>query len=163
METIYFNNTKELKREKENLEKKLEIKIEINGKKVDFSGSALKEYEALIVLDALSFGFSAKQSLTLLNENFIFRILPIKNFTRRKNMTEIRARLIGTEGRTKRTIEEISNCNIVIKENSVGLIAPAENIDEATTALANLIRGSKQANVYRFLEKVNTKRKQYKQ
>jgi rRNA processing protein Krr1/Pno1 len=47
----------------------------------------------------------------------------------------------------------------MIKGNEVGLICPAEEIDYVITGMTNLIRGSKQANVYKFLERINTSRK----
>ena len=64
--------------------------------------------------------------------------------------------------KTKHTIEQISSCDVLINEdeNSVGLIGSAEQIEEATTAITNLIRGSKQANVYRFLERMNAEKRQ---
>jgi len=161
METLYFKKITELKREKMLLEKALGVNITLVGKKASILGEPLAEYESLIVLEAMQFGFSAKKSLSLLDDNFIFRKIPIKRFTRRKNLKEVRARIIGKEGKTKHTIEQISNCDIVINEyeNEIGLIGQADEIEEATTALTNLIRGTKQANVYRFLEKINAKKK----
>jgi rRNA processing protein Krr1/Pno1 len=47
----------------------------------------------------------------------------------------------------------------VLHDNTVGIIGPAETIEEATTAIGNLIRGSKQANIYRFLERMNAAKK----
>lgn len=161
METLYFVKVRELKKEKDKLEKKLEVKINIEGKKVTIDGEAFKEYEAKIILEAMQFGFSAKQALSLTDEELVFRKIPMKNFTRRKNMHEVRGRVIGREGKTKRTIEDISNCEVVINENTIGIIGPATGIEEATTAITNLIKGTKQANVYRFLERMNTGKKKY--
>ena len=159
METVYFRKINQVKREKEHLEKKLNVTLQIVGKKVVLEGSPLDEYEATIVLEAIQFGFSIAKALLLKDDQLIFRKLSIKQFTRRKNLEEVRARIIGTEGKTKHTIEEISRCLIVINENTVGIIGSAEGIEEATTALMNLIRGSKQANVYRFLERMNAAKK----
>ena len=159
METIHFKRIKELQKEKERLEQRLKVKINIQGKKVTLEGDSFNEYEALMILEAMQFGFSAKKALTLMDEQIIFRKIPIKNFTRRKNLTEVRGRIIGKEGKTKKTIENISGCDIAINENEIGIIGPAEEIEEATTAITNLIRGTKQANVYRFLERINTGKK----
>jgi ribosomal RNA assembly protein len=161
METLYFKKIKELQKERLQLEKKLAVAITIQGKKVTIEGESIDEFEALIVLEAMQFGFSAKKSLELLKEDIIFRKIPIKQFTRRKNLKEVRGRVIGKEGKTKNTIEQISGCDIFINEdeNQIGMIGPAEQIDEATTALTNLIKGSKQANVYRFLERMNAGKK----
>ncbi len=155
MEQITFENTAELKRTKEELEKALKVKITIKEKEVTIEGEAVDEYEASIVLGAIALGFSAKKALLLKNEEMIFRKLHIKDYTRRKNLSEIKARLIGTGGKTKKTIEELSNTEIVIKNNEVGIIGEAESIDFATTAIINIIRGSKQANVYHYLEEKN--------
>ena len=72
MEYLYFERVRELKTERENLERKLNVKIDIKGKKVIIEGSSIDEYDALIVLEAMQFGFSAKEALTLLDEDFVF-------------------------------------------------------------------------------------------
>jgi ribosomal RNA assembly protein len=156
MESIYFQNIRRLRENQKTIEAKLEVRIIIKGKHVTLEGEPVNEYEAFQVLDAMNFGFDLKDALLLASENFIFRKLPIKQFTRRKDLEEVRGRVIGTEGKTKRTVENVSGCAIVVHDNMVGLIGPAENIEEATTAVGNLIRGSKQSNVYRFLERMNT-------
>jgi len=163
MQIIYFQKTSELRRAKPELEKRLNININIEGRKATIIGKSFEEYEASIVLDAINFGFSAKKALTLKDENMVFRIINIKNFTRKKNLKDVRARVIGSRGRTKKTIENITNCEIFIKDNEVGLIGNVELIDEITTALSSLIRGTKQANTYRYLEKINKRKKLYKE
>ncbi len=165
METLFFEKTSEIRKNLKDLENELEVKLSLKGKKLEVEGNtSFAEYEALRILEAIQFGFSAKKALLLKEEDTIFRIIPIKHFTRRKDMNEVRGRVIGKYGKTKHTIEEISGCDLFIKEdtNQVGIIGDAESIDEATTALTNLIKGSKQANVYRFLEKINTIRKRNK-
>jgi len=159
MESIYFKNLRKLRENKELLEKKLGVKLIIRGRQITIEGSPVEEFEAYQVLDAFDFGFDLKDALTITNESFIFRKLPIKDFTRRKNLEEVRARIIGTEGKTKRTMENVSGCAIVVHDNMVGLIGLAEGIEEATTAITNLIRGTKQSNVYRFLERMNAAKK----
>ena len=142
------------------IEKKLGVKITIKGKQTKIEGNPVEEYEAVMILDALDFGFSLNDAIRLTDENVAFRKLPIKQFTRRKNLEEVRGRIIGTEGKTIRTVEEVSGCALALHQNTVGIIGPAENIEEATTALKNLIKGSKQTNVYRFLERMNTAKRE---
>lgn len=160
METLIFERTGELKRNLAQLEEKLGVKITIKGKKVSIRGPALDEYEASLVLEAINFGFPSEKSLLLKNEDVIFRRINIRSFTRRKNLEDIRSRIIGKYGTTKRTIEEVSDCYIVIKENNIGIIGSVEDIDNILTALTNLIRGSKQANIYKYLERMNTAKKE---
>ena len=158
-EEIYCERLTELKREKNFLEKNLKVKITIKRKKIIIKGEPLDEYEALMVLDAINLGFSARKSCSLKDEDMIFERLNIKDHTRRKNLEIVRGRLIGTHGKTKETIEKICNCEIKIKGNIVGIIAPAESIEYITTAITNLIRGTKQTNIYKYLERINTQRK----
>ena len=119
METIYFDRLGELKRTKDELEKRLKVSISIQGKRVTINGGAFEEFEALTILEAMNFGFSAKIALMLKD----------------------------------------ADCQVIVKGNEVGLICPAEEIDYVLTGMTNLIRGSKQANIYKFLERINAARK----
>jgi len=163
MLTIFCKRTREIIANKAELERALNVKIDATKKNVIIDGAAVDEYEASIILDAISFGFSAKRALLLLNPENIFRKIRIKSFTRR-TLESARSRLIGSEGKTRRTIEDVGDCEIVIGDSEVGVIGAAESIEKTTTAITNLIRGSKQANVYNFLEKMNAiKKKQNKE
>lgn len=153
MHTIIFNKTLELAKNREKLEKKLNVKIEIQGKKVTIEGSALDEYEASIILDAINFGFSAKKALLIKEQNMIFRIIKMKDFTKKKNLEQVRSRAIGKHGKTKKTIENITGSNIIIKDNEIGIISGPESINTLITGVTALIRGKKQSTTYSFLEK----------
>jgi len=161
METFIFERTSEIKRNKQELERKLKVSISITGRKVTIEGDAMDEYEASIILEAINLGFSSKKALQLKDPEMVFRKINIKKFSKPQRHSDVRSRLIGTEGKTKRTLENIGSCNMVVRGNEVGIICPAETIEETTTAITNLIRGSKQANVYAFLEKMNRERKKF--
>lgn len=163
MEIFILTKTLELKRAKDEIGKKLNIKINIMGRKVTIDGEPYNEYLASLVLDAIDFGFSAEKALLLKDPDVLFRRIPVKEFTRRKNIYDVRARIIGTHGQTLNTLKEISGCHTILNGNMVGVIGSAESIDNVTIALTNLIRGSKQSNVYRYLEKQNKNKKLYAQ
>ncbi len=74
-------------------------------------------------------------------------------------MEEVRSRVIGTEGKTRKTVESITGCYIIIKDNVVGILGPTEEVEAASTAIANIAKGSKQGNAYRYLERMNQARK----
>ena len=160
MEEIYFEKISELRKNLAELRKKLNIEIKLQGRKAIISGDSINEYEASLGLEAISFGFSAKKALLLKDPEMIFRKLQIKNFTKRKDLKEVRGRIIGTKGKTKKTIEEISGCHLILKNNELGIIASTESIEEATLAITNLIKGTKQSNVYRYLERTNKIKKE---
>jgi len=162
MESIYCYNLKEIKKEKDFLERKLHIKINLRGRLATIEGDALDEFEAEQVFEAINMGFSARKATLIVDKDFIFEKIHIKDFTRRKNLEVIRGRLIGTHGRTKNTIQQIAGCEIKIKDNTVGIVGPAESIEYAITGIINIIRGTKQSNVYKYLERVNTEKKKKK-
>jgi|SRR3989344_965306 len=159
MQTIFFEKNSEIKRTKEELEKKLNVKIEIDGRKVIVEGGPFEEYIASVVLDAMRFGFSAHKALILKDDRNIFRTVSIKDNTHKKKLKEVRARIIGKNGKTKKTIENITNCEVIINNNEVGIIGEAESIEEVITAVSNLVRGTKQSNTYKYLEKMNKRKK----
>ena len=158
MEYHYIERMKDVKKHQPELEKKLRVKIKIEGKKVFFKGAAIDEYDAGLVFDAIAFGFSLKKALALKDEEMIFRIIHIKTHTKR-NLGAVLARLIGTRGKTKKTISEISGCEVLIKDSEVGIICDAENVENVEQAIINIIKGSKQANMYRYLERMNRAKK----
>lgn len=161
MESFIINRTSEIRKNKAELEDKLKVKISIIGKKVTIEGEAVDEYEASIILEAIDFGFSAKKALMLKDPEILFRRINIKKFSKPQRRSDVRSRVIGTEGKTKRTIENIGNCEMVVNHNEIAIICPASTIEETTTAITNLIRGSKQGNVYAFMEKMNRERKKF--
>ena len=160
METIYLEKTTELKRAKAELEKKLNVKIKIQDKEAIVEGESLDEYEAMQVIEAISFGFSAGKALLLKEPEYAFRKLHIKEFAGKRKLTVIKSRLIGRQGKTKKTIENISDSYIIIQESEIGIISPSESIEFVITALINLMKGTKQSNVYKYLEKINKTRRE---
>lgn len=137
------------------LEKELNIKITTRGKEIYIQGEPENEYIAEKIIDALEIGFSFKDAILIKEENFLFECINIKDYTNRKDISRIRARLIGKNGRTKNTLEQLTKSAIEINElhNIVGIICPSEFMQNAQEAIISIIQGSKQSNVYASLEK----------
>ncbi|MFA4953608.1 MAG: hypothetical protein WC584_05270 [Candidatus Pacearchaeota archaeon] len=135
------------------LEEKLNVKITNRGKEVFVNGSSENEYIAEKVIDAINFGFPISDAFLILDEEFLFEIINIKEHTKRKDLNRIKARIIGTKGKTFQTLCHLTKCCFELKDNEVGIIGSAECIKNAEDAVKSLIHGSKQANVYSKLEK----------
>jgi KH domain-containing protein len=159
METVYLKKIGEVRKLKPELEKKLNVAITISKGRVTMKGSSLDEYDALKVFEAIGFGFGVRKALKLKEEDSVFKIVHIKEHTKR-NLTDIKSRLIGTHGKTRKTISVISGCEVVIGESDVGIIGYVEDVERAETAVISLIKGSKQANTYRYLERMNRAKKE---
>lgn len=153
MKTFFLDELGVLKKFKRKLQKELEVKISIVGNEVSIEGEADDEFFAEKIIVALNFGFPMDVALLIKREEFLFEILNIKDYTTKKDYKTIRARIIGSGGKTLRTLTTLTECFFEIKENTVGIIGSPESIETAQTAITSIIRGSKQANVYSYLEK----------
>ncbi|MAG79125.1 hypothetical protein CMI40_02000 [Candidatus Pacearchaeota archaeon] len=157
MKTIFSEKLPRILKNKKRLEEKLNIKITNRGKEVSINGKPEDEYSGEKVIDAINFGFSFKTAMLIREEDFIFEIIHIKDYTKRKDLKRIKARIIGTKGRTLKTLNELTKCHFEIKENHIGIIGYSEYIKNAQDAIISIIHGSKQSNVYNFLEKHQVK------
>lgn len=159
MRQIYCESIGKLLKNKRTIESSLQVKLEIKGQIVLIKGKEENEMITMDVLKAMNLGFSVNQALDLKQEDFVFIKIPIKSISHRSNLSQVRARVVGTKRRVLNTIEDLTGCYTVLHNNSVGIIGPVKSAENAEYALRNLIRGSKHANVYRYLEEQNAKEK----
>lgn len=138
---------------KTNLEKELNVTLEISGKEITITGKPENEYIAEKVIEAIDFGFPFSAALEIKKEDILFEILNIKEYTTQKDFERVRGRVIGKDGKALKTISSLSNCYIELSGNKLGIIGEAEYIINAEEACKLLIKGSKHANVYAYLEK----------
>ena len=157
MKKIIIENIRKIIKARKELEKALDIKIENHDKEINLEGSPEDEYIAEKIIEAMEIGFSAQKALLIKTEDFFYENLNIKHYTKRKDLKRIRARIIGANGKTLRLLTELTDCFFEIKENNIGIIGPPENVKNAHDAIILIIQGSKQANVYAFLEKHRVK------
>jgi KH domain-containing protein len=153
MKTLLSEKTSRILRNKKDIEKELEVKILVKKGEVLLEGSPENEFLAEKVIDAIGFGFPLSAAFLIKKEDHMFEILSIKDHTKRKDLVTIRARLIGKKGKTLKTLATLTDCFFELKNNTVGIIGRPESIKNAQDAVIYLIQGSKQANVYKFLEK----------
>jgi len=159
MQETYVENIRKVLQNKQRFEKELEIKITNKGKNVFVDGSPEKEYIAIEVLKAINLDFSIENALLLKQENNILQTLNIKDITKRHDLERVRARIIGTRGKTLKTLNNLTNCTVSLHDNQVGIIGDAEEIEDAVQAFTSLIHGSKQGNVYARTERIKKQKK----
>jgi KH domain-containing protein len=158
-ERIYCHNARKIMQNKKQIENSLKINLEIKNRIIIIEGAAENEMTALSVLEAIELGFSLSQALDLRLDDFAFEKVLIKTIAHRKNLSQVRARVIGTQRRALTQIESLTGCDIVLHDNTVGIIGHMEDVKRASYALKKLIAGSKHANVYTMLEEQNAKDK----
>ncbi|MDP2946592.1 MAG: hypothetical protein Q8N88_00620 [Nanoarchaeota archaeon] len=152
MRNTKVTNMSKIKKAVPLIENKIKVKISFLKDEVKISGSELNEYMVEEIIGAVDFGFEPEDAM-LLAKDFVLEFIDIKKHTYRKNLKDVRARLIGTDGKAKRTIENLTGAAIVVKGNNVGVIVDHNHLDSAIQAIELLIQGSKHGNVFSYLEK----------
>jgi len=141
------------------LEKLLNVKITNERKEVSISGNAEDEYVAEKVLQALDIGFPYSTATLIKTKDLVLETLNIKDYSKGKNLTRVRGRVIGTQGKALQIISNLSDCSLEIKDNQVGIIGNPEDIKRAVEAIILIIQGAKHGNVYSGLMKSRGKSK----
>lgn len=139
--------------------KKCNVKIEIEsdtGRITIFSTSKnFDEYGALKardIVNAISTGFSPERAFRILDEESLFQVLDLRNFTTSANSTNrIKGRIIGEKGKARRNLEELTNTFISIYGHTIALIGNYEETKLAIDALMLLINGRSHKTVYEML------------
>lgn len=152
-EQIYTENARKITQNKRLLEKTLKIRIETKASTLIFEGKAEDEFLALKVFEAIELGFSVNKALLLTDDEFTFEKILIKAITKRNDMSQVRARVIGTNRKALDTIESLSDCFLAMHDNTVGVIGHFQDVQDAMYALKRIIAGSKHSAMYAWLEK----------
>ena len=158
MQKIFFSEKKYsiIKKNKERLEKALNITLELNKKEIIIKSKkddSIIEFLAMEILEALVLGFDIDAALQLRDTDFILKKLDLKSYVKDSRLNIVRGRIIGTKGKTKHVIEKLSESELVISDHIVAMIGRIESVEIASHAIQALIRGSPQSKVYSYLEK----------
>ncbi len=109
------------------------------------------------VVLAIGRGFSPPRAMRLLRDGMFLRILDIKVETGRREkaaLRRIRARVIGTKGRARARLEELSGCSVSVYGATVALIGDEHQIERAGRAVELLLRGSEHSTVFHLLARL---------
>jgi ribosomal RNA assembly protein len=156
MRIIEIENMRKIKKAVPLIENKIKIKISFGNGKISILGNELNEFLVEKIIQAIDFGFYPEDALLLKNEDFVLEFIDIKEHTRRKNLKDVRARIIGTKGKAKKTLENLTGAVIFIKSNQIGVIVDSKHLDMTIQAIESLIRGSKHGNVFSYIERQNS-------
>jgi len=127
-----------------------EGEVRVSGSDSDPMG-VLKARDIVL---AIGRGFSPERAFRLLKDDTYLGIVDIKAATGRREksvLRRVRSRVIGTRGRARSRIEELSGCSISVYGSTVALIGEEDQLDRATRALELLLHGSEHSTVFHFL------------
>ncbi|EQD34533.1 RNA-processing protein [mine drainage metagenome] len=90
----------------------------------------------------------------LFDENFQLIIIALRDFARKgsRRIDEIKGRIIGREGKTRKILEDLTDTSISVYGDTVAVIGDYVSIKYSIEAINKLLEGRKQRTVYNFLE-----------
>ncbi|MDH5441494.1 MAG: KH domain-containing protein [Candidatus Bathyarchaeota archaeon] len=148
---------------RELIEKKLSVNLEIDSQSGDVTitvNEAVNDpsllFKAKDIVTAIGRGFSPENVLKLIeNEEYILEIIDLREIFGRSesDISRIKGRIIGREGKTRRTIEEMTGAVVSVYGHTVSMIGGIEQVDIAREAVRMLLKGSQHKTVYRFLQR----------
>ncbi|MFW6230664.1 MAG: KH domain-containing protein [Nanoarchaeota archaeon] len=138
------------------IEERSAVQLNVNSEEGDvfISGKdPLMLFNAKEVVKAVGRGFNPEIALMLLKVDYILELISLKDIAKNKNhLLRVKGRIIGTEGKTRGIIEELTMTYVSVYGKTVGIIGRTENANIAKRAVTMLIEGSPHSSVYKFLE-----------
>lgn len=107
------------------------------------------------VVRAIGRGFSPQRAFRLFDPGTYLEVIDLKDFTGKnsKRAKTVRARLIGSRGKTRRLIEELSESYVSIYGNTASLIGDYVQTQISRESVLMILRGNQHSTVYKYLER----------
>lgn len=107
------------------------------------------------VIKAIGRGMAPKAAIRLLDDNHFFEMVDLRNFVgkRSNQQRRIRSRIIGSQGKVRKLIENLTDTEITIYKSTVVIIGEQEGLFAARQAIEMLAGGSEHGSVLGYLEK----------
>lgn len=154
---------------KREIEEKCKVQIEIDSHTGDAMISSAYEFlpemqpfKAMEIISAISKGFSPQRAYRLLsNEDLVFQVIDIKDYASKSSsaMDRVKGRIIGKNGKSRKTIEELSGAYVSVSGHTVALIGKFEEVRLASDAVTMILKGSTHKRVYAMLQQTRRKNK----
>jgi|TARA_B110000881_G_C18585893_1_gene524773 ribosomal RNA assembly protein len=127
-----------------------EVHIQWNSKEVD----PIVRMKMPDVISSIGRGLAPKRALQLIQDDIFLRMYDIREWVGRQpnQIRRMRSRLIGTNGRIRTLIEELSGCEIAIYGSTVLVIGDNEGLAISGPAIESILRGSEHGTVLHGLE-----------
>ena len=122
-------------------------------------GDPIGALKARDIVTAIGRGFSPQRAMRLLADDTYLGVIDIKQVTGKQSkaaLWRIRSRLIGTSGRARSRLEELSGCSVSVYGSTVALIGKEQELERATQAVELLLRGSEHSTVFHLLARLRT-------
>ncbi len=146
----------------EQVERMCRCKIEMDPDGlIDIHGEdGYSEFVARNVLFAYGRGFEMRVAELLGKDDYYFATIDLGDlFGNQKRIRQMKARVIGEDGKTKTYIEGVSGVKISVYGDTVSFIGSQLQIEEAKTAVSTLLHGGTHKAAYAKMEAAHRKNK----
>jgi len=127
--------------------------VTVSGPDTD-PGGVMKARDIVL---AIGRGFSPPRAFRLVRDDTFLAVVDIKFATGHREkaaLRRIRSRVIGTGGRARARLEELSGCSMSVYGSTVALIGQEDQLERATRAVELLLRGSEHSTVFHMLSRL---------
>lgn len=139
---------------KERLEEESGIKIQAKENSVILEGESLKVWKLKDVIKAIGRGFNPEKALKILND-YNLEVINLSEYcSTKKSIFNVKSRIIGKKGITRKTVENSTDVFISVYGKTVSLIGGEEGLEKAKEAINMLISGSSHSKVYAYLRTI---------
>ncbi len=143
------------------VEKKGKVRIEVDSEsgEVEIKGrDPVKVLKSQHVVKAIGRGFSPEKAFKLFEDDFMLDIIELDLSGSKKELENIRGRIIGTQGKARQKIEEETHSFISVYGKTVSIIAKMDDIQNTRKGLEMLLRGASHSRVYSILKRMDSKK-----
>ncbi len=142
---------------KKKLEADTKTKLNVDSEEglVSISGdNALHVFSSREVIRAIGRGFNPEIAILLLKQDYGLEIVNVADFAKnQKDIIRLRGRVIGEKGKSRTTIEELTETYISVFGKTISILGEFQGLATARRAIEQLLEGSPHSNVYTWLEK----------
>lgn len=107
------------------------------------------------VVKAIGRGMAPKAAIRLFDDQHFFEMVDLRDFVgkRSNQQRRVRSRIIGSQGKVRKLIENLTDTEITIYKSTVVIIGEQEGLFAARQAIEMLAGGSEHGSVLGYLEK----------
>lgn len=149
---ILIGKKGEIKKELEN-RAKCTLSISQRGDVQIISEDVSEEWKLRDIILAIGRGFNPDIAMKLFSDDLYLEIISLRDYLKNERaMQRQKARIIGTQGKTKKTIEELAGVNLSIYGHTISIIGDQKGLTLAKDAIMMFLEGKTHSTIYTFLE-----------
>ncbi len=150
------------------IEKRCSVKLDIDGEsgdaRISFGADSISEgqaFKAQEVVSAIARGFSPGRAFALLDENKSLSVIDLREYAGKSenSLARIKSRLIGSDGKARKLIEQLSGTEVSIFGHTASIIGESPKSKVAEEAIIKLASGGTHKAAYQMLQKYRSKQK----